>query len=168
MAKRIVWTEQAKADVRAIEQPIALQILKTLARYAQAGEGVLWRGAVGLARGKEQESAGHHLRGEPHKDVPKRAPVEFGGAVGGKPERAAHPQQRQRQRGEHAVGSQPRAKDSENAEREDGEHPHDKRKQDRHRIAPVCGEGSSDGRTKVNQAANGAHHHSERTQRALH
>jgi plasmid stabilization system protein ParE len=39
MAKRIVWTEQAKADVRAIEQPIALQILKTLARYAQAGEG---------------------------------------------------------------------------------------------------------------------------------
>lgn len=39
MAKRIVWTEQAKADVRAIEQPIALQILKTLARYALTGEG---------------------------------------------------------------------------------------------------------------------------------
>ena len=39
MAKRIVWTEQAKADVRAIEQTIALQILKTLARYAQVGEG---------------------------------------------------------------------------------------------------------------------------------
>lgn len=39
MAKRIVWTEQAKADVRAIEQPIALQILKTLARYVQSGEG---------------------------------------------------------------------------------------------------------------------------------
>ena len=39
MAKRIVWTEQAKADVRAIEQPIALQILKTLARYVQTGEG---------------------------------------------------------------------------------------------------------------------------------
>ena len=39
MAKRIVWTEQAKADVRGIEQPIALQILKTLARYAQTGEG---------------------------------------------------------------------------------------------------------------------------------
>jgi len=33
MAKRIVWTEQAKADVRAIEQPIAIQILKTLGRY---------------------------------------------------------------------------------------------------------------------------------------
>jgi plasmid stabilization system protein ParE len=39
MAKRIVWTEQAKADVRGIAQPIALQILKTLARYAQSGEG---------------------------------------------------------------------------------------------------------------------------------
>jgi hypothetical protein len=39
MAKRIVWTEQAKADVRGMAQPIALQILKTLARYAQTGEG---------------------------------------------------------------------------------------------------------------------------------
>ena len=39
MGKRIVWTEQAKADIRGIEQPIALQILKTLARYAQTGEG---------------------------------------------------------------------------------------------------------------------------------
>jgi plasmid stabilization system protein ParE len=39
MAKYIVWTEQAKADVRGIEQPIALQILKTLARYAHTGEG---------------------------------------------------------------------------------------------------------------------------------
>jgi plasmid stabilization system protein ParE len=39
MAKRIVWTEQAKADVRGIEQRIALQILRTLARYAQSGEG---------------------------------------------------------------------------------------------------------------------------------
>jgi hypothetical protein len=39
MAKRIVWTEQARADVRGIEQSVALQILKTLARYAQTGEG---------------------------------------------------------------------------------------------------------------------------------
>lgn len=39
MAKRVVWTEQAKTDVRSIERPIALQILKTLARYAQNGEG---------------------------------------------------------------------------------------------------------------------------------
>jgi len=38
MAKRIAWTEQARADVRGIERPIALQILKTLARYAQTGE----------------------------------------------------------------------------------------------------------------------------------
>jgi hypothetical protein len=30
MPKRIVWTGQAKADVRGIEQPIAIQILKTL------------------------------------------------------------------------------------------------------------------------------------------
>ena len=39
MTKRIVWTDQAKADVRAIEQPIALQILKTLGRYVITGEG---------------------------------------------------------------------------------------------------------------------------------
>ena len=39
MVKRLVWTEQAKVDIRGIEQPIALQILKTLARYAQDGEG---------------------------------------------------------------------------------------------------------------------------------
>ena len=39
MAKRIAWTEQAKVDVRGIERPIAWQILKTLARYAQTGEG---------------------------------------------------------------------------------------------------------------------------------
>ena len=39
MAKGVVWTEQAKADIRGIEQPIALQILRTLARYAQTGEG---------------------------------------------------------------------------------------------------------------------------------
>ena len=39
MAKRIVWTEQAKADIRGIEQSVALQILKTLARYALTGEG---------------------------------------------------------------------------------------------------------------------------------
>jgi mRNA-degrading endonuclease RelE of RelBE toxin-antitoxin system len=39
MAKRIVWTAQAKADLRNVEQPIALQILRTLARYSQTGEG---------------------------------------------------------------------------------------------------------------------------------
>jgi hypothetical protein len=39
MARQVVWTEQAKTDVRSVEQPIALQILKTLARYVQTGEG---------------------------------------------------------------------------------------------------------------------------------
>ena len=39
MPDRIVWTEQARDDVRRIEQPIALQILKTLARYAKTGQG---------------------------------------------------------------------------------------------------------------------------------
>jgi hypothetical protein len=33
MAKAIVWTEQAKADIRGIERPVTLQVLKTLARY---------------------------------------------------------------------------------------------------------------------------------------
>lgn len=39
MAKRIIWTDQAKADMRAIEQKTALQILKTLARFARTEEG---------------------------------------------------------------------------------------------------------------------------------
>ncbi|HEX3744064.1 MAG TPA: type II toxin-antitoxin system RelE/ParE family toxin [Bryobacteraceae bacterium] len=39
MAKPIVWTAQAKADLRGIEQPIAIQILKTLGRYVLTGEG---------------------------------------------------------------------------------------------------------------------------------
>jgi hypothetical protein len=39
MAKSIVWTGQAKADIRGIEQSVAIQILKTLGRYAFTGEG---------------------------------------------------------------------------------------------------------------------------------
>jgi len=39
MSKRIVWTQQARDDIRRIERFIALQILKTLARYAQRGVG---------------------------------------------------------------------------------------------------------------------------------
>lgn len=39
MAKRVVWTAQAKADIRGIEWLIAWRILKTLAHYAQTGEG---------------------------------------------------------------------------------------------------------------------------------
>ncbi len=43
MAKRVVWTEQARADVRGVEQRIALQILKTLGRYVLSGEGATKR-----------------------------------------------------------------------------------------------------------------------------
>jgi len=43
MPKRIVWSTQAKADIRGVEKIIALQILKTLARYAQTGEGNIKR-----------------------------------------------------------------------------------------------------------------------------
>lgn len=39
MAKQIVWTDLARADIHGIEQPIALQILKTLGRYILTGEG---------------------------------------------------------------------------------------------------------------------------------
>ncbi len=39
MAKRVAFTDQAKADLRAIDRPTALQILKTLARFAQSEEG---------------------------------------------------------------------------------------------------------------------------------
>ncbi|HSM77036.1 MAG TPA: hypothetical protein VLT57_05405 [Bryobacteraceae bacterium] len=39
MARRIVWTEQAKADIRSIEQPIAIQILKTLGPFCTYGRG---------------------------------------------------------------------------------------------------------------------------------
>ena len=39
MAKHIVWTEQAKTDIRGIEQPVAIQILKTLGRYVLTSEG---------------------------------------------------------------------------------------------------------------------------------
>jgi mRNA-degrading endonuclease RelE of RelBE toxin-antitoxin system len=39
MAKRVVFTEQARADLRGIEQPVALQILKTLARFLASEEG---------------------------------------------------------------------------------------------------------------------------------
>jgi plasmid stabilization system protein ParE len=39
MAKRIAWTDQAKADIRGIEQPIAIPILKTSGRYVLTGEG---------------------------------------------------------------------------------------------------------------------------------
>jgi mRNA interferase RelE/StbE len=37
--KRIVWTEQAKADVRALDKPAALRILHALHRFAESGAG---------------------------------------------------------------------------------------------------------------------------------
>jgi hypothetical protein len=39
MAKRVAFTDQAKADIRAIPQPIAIQILRTLARFLESDEG---------------------------------------------------------------------------------------------------------------------------------
>jgi len=39
MARGVAFTDQAKADLRAIPQPIALQILRTLARFLESEEG---------------------------------------------------------------------------------------------------------------------------------
>jgi mRNA interferase RelE/StbE len=39
MAKLVAFTDQAKADLRAIDQQTALQILKTLARFVHSEEG---------------------------------------------------------------------------------------------------------------------------------
>jgi mRNA-degrading endonuclease RelE of RelBE toxin-antitoxin system len=37
--KNIAWRDQAKAQLRAIDQPAALRILHSLAHFAAAGEG---------------------------------------------------------------------------------------------------------------------------------
>lgn len=39
MAKGIAFTDQAKADIRSISQPLALQILRTVARFLESKEG---------------------------------------------------------------------------------------------------------------------------------
>jgi mRNA-degrading endonuclease RelE of RelBE toxin-antitoxin system len=39
MAKGIAFTDQAKADIRALPQPIALQILRMIARFLESKEG---------------------------------------------------------------------------------------------------------------------------------
>jgi len=39
MGKNVLWTEQAKAQLRAIGQPNAQRILHALARYLETGEG---------------------------------------------------------------------------------------------------------------------------------
>jgi plasmid stabilization system protein ParE len=36
MAKGVAFTDQAKSDLRSISQPIALQILRTLARFLES------------------------------------------------------------------------------------------------------------------------------------
>jgi len=39
MAKRVTFTDQAKADIRSIEQPAAIQMPRTLARFLDSEEG---------------------------------------------------------------------------------------------------------------------------------
>lgn len=39
MAKRVSFTDQARADIRAIPQPVAIQVLRTLARFLESEEG---------------------------------------------------------------------------------------------------------------------------------
>lgn len=39
MAKRVAFTDQAKAELRVIPQPAAIQILRTLARFLASEEG---------------------------------------------------------------------------------------------------------------------------------
>ena len=39
MGKNLIWTDPAKAQLRAIDQPTALRILRALARYLDTGEG---------------------------------------------------------------------------------------------------------------------------------
>lgn len=43
MAKQIAWTDQAKADLRAVDQPTALRILHGLARFLATEEGDIKR-----------------------------------------------------------------------------------------------------------------------------
>ena len=43
MSKKIDWTDQAKADLRAIDQSTALRILHIVGRYLATGEGDLKR-----------------------------------------------------------------------------------------------------------------------------
>ncbi|MGA7929736.1 MAG: hypothetical protein WCA20_27555 [Candidatus Sulfotelmatobacter sp.] len=39
MGNNVIWKDQAKAQLRAIDQPTALRILDALARYLDTGEG---------------------------------------------------------------------------------------------------------------------------------
>ena len=39
MGRKIVWTDQARSELRTIDQPTALRILHALARYLEVAEG---------------------------------------------------------------------------------------------------------------------------------
>jgi mRNA-degrading endonuclease RelE of RelBE toxin-antitoxin system len=39
MAKGVAFTDQAKADIRALPQPIAMQVLRTIARFLESEKG---------------------------------------------------------------------------------------------------------------------------------
>jgi mRNA interferase RelE/StbE len=43
MAKRAGWTDRAKADLRAIDQPTALRILQSISRYLESETGDIKR-----------------------------------------------------------------------------------------------------------------------------
>ena len=60
MSKRAAFTDQAKADLRAIPQPFALQILRTLARFLDSGEG-------NVKRLKDIEPPLYRLRSQDHR-----------------------------------------------------------------------------------------------------
>jgi len=39
VGKQVIWNDQAKGQLRSIDQPTALRILRALARYLETGEG---------------------------------------------------------------------------------------------------------------------------------
>jgi mRNA-degrading endonuclease RelE of RelBE toxin-antitoxin system len=39
MAKGVAFTDQAKADIRTLPQPIAIQVLRTIARFLESEKG---------------------------------------------------------------------------------------------------------------------------------
>ena len=39
MAKRVIWSTEARADLRAIDRETALRLLKSLARFLKSGAG---------------------------------------------------------------------------------------------------------------------------------
>jgi mRNA-degrading endonuclease RelE of RelBE toxin-antitoxin system len=39
MAKRVIWSDEARADMQAIDRDVALRLLKAIARYLKTGMG---------------------------------------------------------------------------------------------------------------------------------